>query len=244
MVEAEQSDAAGLVVASDAWHHGVVGIVAARLAERWHRAALVIAIDGTEGRGSGRSACGVHLLEALDECQDLLIGFGGHRQAVGFRVQAAVVDALRERFAAAVAKQMAGCDVRPRQEIDAEVSLGEVTVEMARALALLEPHGPGNPEPRFLARDVRVEGARMVGDPTRPHLKLRLRQDGRTLPAIAFGQGHLPLAAGDHVDLIFTPRLGSWQGVERLEVEVITLECRSPEVAAQPADRAMESAIP
>lgn len=244
LVEAGQNEAAGLVVAAEGWHHGVVGIVAARLAERWHRAALVIALDGGEGRGSGRSTAGVHLLDAVGACHDLLETFGGHRQAVGFRVRGDRIDGLRERFSAAVAAQTATRDMRPCLEIDAELSLAQVTTEMARALALCEPHGEGNPEPRFVTRGVRIDGSRMVGDPSRPHLKLRLRQDGRTLPAIAFGQGHLPLVTGDRVDLVFIPRLGTWRGVERLEIEVVAINGPLAEDGCQPTDSAVESAIP
>src|SRR5204862_264787 len=80
------------------------------------------------------------------------------------------------------------------------------------ARAALEPHGPGNPEPTLVARGVDVEGVRRVGDPARPHLRLRLRQDGRTLPAIGFGLGELPVRVGDRVDVVFRPRLARWQG--------------------------------
>src|SRR5204862_287904 len=84
-----------------------------------------------------------------------------------------------------------------------------------------EPHGPGNPEPTLVARGVDIEGVRRVGDPARPHLRLRLRQDGRTLPAIGLGLGGLPVRVGDRVDIVFRPRLARWQGTERLEAEVL-----------------------
>jgi len=212
-----------IVVARDGWHQGVVGIVAARLAERYHRPALVIALDGPLGRGSGRSVRGVDLHAAVNSCRQLLETFGGHRQAVGFSLRRERIEELAASFEAAVCRAVRPADLEPLLLLDAEVPLSAVTPTLAEALGALEPHGPGNPEPVFLARGVHVAAARTVGDPSRPHLRLRLTQDGRTVPAIAFGRGRLVLSAGDRIDVAFTPRLSHWQGVERLEVEVVDL---------------------
>lgn len=225
MVQEAMALAAGargpaVVVAGEGWHPGVVGIVAARLVDRFQKPALAIALDGDVGRGSGRSIRGVHLHAALSECGELLDGFGGHRQAVGFTVRRERVGLLGARLSASIERATTAGDREPVLEIDACIALAEITPRRAEALALLEPYGPGNPEPTLLARDVRVESARVVGDPTRPHLKLRLRQDGWTVPAIAFGLGHLPVRPGDRLDVVFTPRLSHWQGVQRLEIEV------------------------
>jgi len=242
-VEADQRDAPAFVVAGEGWHQGVVGIVAARLVDRFQRPALAVAVAGEEGRGSGRSPEGVHLLAALAACADVLERFGGHRQAAGFVVRAARLPELRRRFAAAVDRGQGAFRV-PRIDIDAELSLAAVTPRLAEALAALEPHGPGNPEPRFLARDVRIEGVRLVGDPARPHLRLRLRQDGRTLRAIGFGMGRRPVHTGDRLDVVFTPRLDRWQGVERLEVEVVALRAASAPGQVQPSEISAEALIP
>jgi single-stranded-DNA-specific exonuclease len=210
-------------VAGDGWHPGVVGIVAARLAERFHRPALVIALDGGIGRGSGRSVRDVPVHTALAECADVLEKFGGHRQAVGFTVRRDRIATLGGRFEAAVGRLVGPADLEPLLPIDAEVPLSAVTASLAASLATLEPHGAGNPEPALLARGVTVDGARSVGDPARSHLKLRLRQDGRTLPASGFGLGTVPVRTGDRLDVVFTPRLARWQGRERLELEVLDL---------------------
>ncbi len=233
-----------VVVAGEGWHPGVVGIVAARLVDRFHKPALAIALDGDLGRGSGRSIRGVHLHAALTECRELFEAFGGHRQAVGFTVRSERIGLLRARLCASIARATTPADLEPVLEIDACIPLAEVTPRRAEAIALLEPYGPGNPEPTLLARDVRVESVRVVGDPTRPHLKLRLRQDGWTVPAIAFGLGHLPVRPGDRLDVVFTPRLSQWQGVERLEIEIRDL--RGSEIENQPktAGLAAVSIIP
>lgn len=234
-----------IVVAGDGWHRGVVGIVAARLAERFHRPALVIALEGERGRGSGRGVRGVDLHAAMSECRELLDAFGGHRQAVGFEIRRDRVPPLAAAFEDAVARRASPADLEPVLALDAEVPLPAVTPALAAALQALEPHGPGNPEPVFLARGVSVASARIVGDPNRPHLRLRLTQDGRTVPAIAFGRGTLAIGAGDRIDVAFTPRLSSWQGVDRLEVEVVDLRaCGAATDRSEVPEKTAESAIP
>src|SRR5262249_43901520 len=155
----------GIVVAGDGWHPGVVGIVAARVAERHHRPTLVIALEGGLGRGSGRSAAGVDLYAALASCGDLLERLRGHPPAGGFALRRERVAALGVRFDAAVRAQSGGTRQEPTLEIDAEIRLGAVGAPLLEALHLLEPHGAGNPEPTLLARDVAVESVRVVGDP-------------------------------------------------------------------------------
>jgi single-stranded-DNA-specific exonuclease len=239
----DHREACTLVVAQDGWHAGVVGIVAARLAERFHRPAVVLALEGDVGRGSGRSVRDVHLLEALEPCRPFLDAFGGHRQAIGLTIRRDRIADLRRAFEASVRRRTRPADLEPRLEIDALVSLGAATPALATALAALEPHGPGNPEPRLLARGVDVEGVRLVGDPDRPHLKLRLRQDGRTLPAIGFGLGRLPVRAGDQLDMVFTPRLVRWQGAERLELEIVDVRRAGPESTVQLTENVAETLV-
>jgi len=221
--EAHEHARATTVVAGDGWHPGVVGIVAARLAERFHRPALVIALDGGLGRGSGRSVRSVDLHGSVARCADLLETFGGHRQAVGFTIRRERIPVLAARFDAAVATSTVAADREPIVEIDAEAPCGLAPPGFAEALRALEPHGAGNPEPTFLARSVDVEAVRVVGEPERPHLRVRLRQAGRTLPAIGFGMGALPVRPGQRVDVVFTPRRERWQGAERLELEILSL---------------------
>lgn len=174
----------------------------------------------------------------------MLATFGGHRQAVGFTVRRERVGELSARFEEAVGRMTTPADLEPLLEIDEEVPLALVTPALTEALGILEPHGAANPEPTLLARDVEVDGVRLVGDPGRPHLKLRLRQDARALPAIGFGLGRLPVQAGDRVDVVFTPRLARWQGVTRLELEVLDLRGRSALAPRQGIDNAGEFGVP
>jgi len=205
----------------------------------------VIALDGAIGRGSGRSVRGVDLHGAVSECRALLETFGGHRQAVGFSLRRERVEALAASFEGAIVRTVTPADTEPLLALDAEIMLSEVTPALAETLVALEPHGPGNPEPVFLARDVRVVSARSVGDPSRPHLRLRLSQDGRTVPAIAFGRGHHAITVGDRIDVAFTPRLSRWQGVDRLEVEVVDLHAGAEQMwPAQLSEKTQELRIP
>ncbi len=232
-----------VVVAREGWHPGVVGIVAARLAERLHRPALVIALEGATGRGSGRSVRGVHLHGALASCSALLEAFGGHRQAVGFTVRRERIGELAARFEQAIAAGTVPADLEPVLELDGEVPFAMLTPGLAESLAALEPHGPGNPEPALVVRGVEVEGVRRVGDPAHPHLRLRLRQDGRAVPAIGFRLGDLPVRAGDRLDVAVRPRLTRWQGTERFELEVLDARGGRPQ-AAQTAGNTGESGVP
>jgi single-stranded-DNA-specific exonuclease len=232
------------LVAREGWHPGVAGIVAARLCERFHRPAVVIALAGDVGRGSGRSVRGVDLHAALAECRDVLEAFGGHRQAIGLTVRREQVPVLAARFEASVRRISTPADLEPLLQVDAEVSLTAMTPALGVALAGLEPHGMGNPEPVFVARGVGVESVRMVGSTERLHLKLRLRQDGRTVPAIGFGLGHLPVNAGDVVDVVFTPRLSRWQGRDRLELEVGDVRLSAARNLPQHIEKTRTLAVP
>jgi single-stranded-DNA-specific exonuclease len=237
-------EACSIVVAAEGWHRGVVGIVAARLVERYHKPAIVIALDGEAGRGSGRSIRGVHLLEALADCGAILERFGGHRQAIGLSLRRERVGELAARFEEGVRRRVRPRDLEPLLEIDAEVPLGAVTPALARTLAALEPHGAGNPAPTLRASAVEVDGVRVVGDPARPHLKMRLRNDGRSIPAIGFGLGHLPVRTGQRLDVVFTPRVSQWQGQERLELEVIDIRGASSPATAQPLENVTDFDVP
>jgi single-stranded-DNA-specific exonuclease len=234
---------AALVVAGDGWHPGVAGIAAARLVERYRRPVVVLALDGALARGSGRSVPGVDLRGALAACAELFETFGGHAQAVGLTLRREQVGALRARLCEALGPGADACGP-PVLPIDAETSLRDVTADLAAHLAALEPHGPGNPEPVLLARDVEVQGVGLVGEPSRPHLKLRLRQDSRTVAAMGFGLGHLPVRVGERVDVAFTPRLSHWRGVERLRVEIVAVRCADARSTSQPTEFTDELAIP
>lgn len=177
----------GLVLASDGWHPGVIGIVASRMVERLHRPTVMIALDGAaEGKGSARSIPAFNLYEAIRDCSDHLVRFGGHRMAAGCAIRADRVDGFREAFNARARKVLREEDLVPEVRIDLEVELRHADHDLVRMLRHAGPFGAGNATPVFAARGVAVAEHRIVG---KGHLKMVLGAYGTTLDAIGFGMG-------------------------------------------------------
>ena len=217
-----------LVLFSPNWHPGVLGIVASRLADRFGRPAALIGVQGDEARGSARAAAGWHVTDALRECVDVLLRYGGHRAAAGFSLAPDRVEAFRDRFLALAARDLTEDALIPVLEADAEVSLDELDLAVADSLARLAPHGVGNRDPVLVARDVQVmQFPRLVG---KNHLKMRVRQSmrGRVVDTIGFKLGSwVPVLAGPaapKVDLAFVPERNDWNGRESLQLRVKDLQ--------------------
>jgi single-stranded-DNA-specific exonuclease len=218
----EQELPAALVLASRRWHVGVVGIAAARLVERFHRPAIVIAIDEKGiGKGSARTIAGFDLYQGLAACRDLVEAFGGHPSAAGVTVRESRLDEFRERFASVVAEWAAGAATVPTLHVDAEVQLSEVTTKLIQEIGAFHPFGAGNPEPTFAVKGLDVVDSRTVGD---KHLKMTVRQ-GRSVPfdSIGFGMKSLldrGIPARTQVDLAFIPELNHWNGYDRIQLRL------------------------
>lgn len=163
-----------MVFDGEGWHRGVVGIVASRVVEKTGRPALVVARDGEEAHGSGRSISALHLLDALESCRDLFTRFGGHAHAVGFALPSAQVAELKYRLNQFAQMKLTPDDLVPELSIDGELPLSEVTPDLLKDLAQLEPFGQGNPEPVFAALNVNLLlPPRVIKD---KHIKLRVKQ--------------------------------------------------------------------
>jgi len=178
----------GIVLASNAWHPGVIGIATAKLVERFHRPAALIAMEGEMGRGSLRSIPGIDVCSVLDQCQDLLVQYGGHEMAAGLSIARANIPAFRERFAARCGERLTDENRHPRLRIDGEVRPEEVDLGLAADLERLAPFGYGNPRPVFLIRRATLQGTpRVVG---RGHLKTAIQRNGApALDCIGFDLG-------------------------------------------------------
>lgn len=232
MVEAwpDLAERRSIVLASAEWHPGVIGIVASRLVERFSRPTILIALTGGTGKGSGRSPKIFHLYEGLNECADLLDGYGGHRQAAGLSMQADRVAALAERFETITHERLSVEDLVPMVEVDAELDLSLVDARTIAEVRRLEPYGQGNPEPVLLARGTEIASCRVVGGnpllAKAGHLKLVLRsaQGGRPLDAIGFGMGELPVRQGEHIDILYTPEINQWNGNASLQLRLRDLK--------------------
>ena len=205
----ERPDAWATVVADASWPAGIVGLAASRLVEDHGRPAVVIAIDGEEGKGSCRSISSVHIAEALDECDDLLLKHGGHAMAAGFSVAREKIPAFTERLDEVVRRRLGGIRPVPMLRVDAEIEPDALTARLALELASLEPCGAGNPRPHLLLRNVKVYGIRQVGADS-DHLRCKITVGRFTFDAMAFRRGEHVEAMTDagFVDAVVTVGAG------------------------------------
>ncbi|MFL5577487.1 MAG: single-stranded-DNA-specific exonuclease RecJ [Gemmatimonadaceae bacterium] len=213
----------GLVLAREGWHPGVIGIVASRVVEETGRPAVLIALDGDEGKGSGRSIPAFDLHGGLGECRHLLRRFGGHRSAAGVTIAADQVQAFAERFNQVARERLTAADLVPEMRIDLEIAIDDASADLESLLRHFEPFGMGNPSPVLVARGVRLVGApRLVGQ---DGLKLRLGTSRGELEAIGWGMGGraLELRDGSVVDVAFRLERDDWNGASRLVAKLADL---------------------
>ncbi|MCL4424894.1 MAG: single-stranded-DNA-specific exonuclease RecJ [Firmicutes bacterium] len=212
----------GLVLASHRWHPGVIGIVASRLVERFHRPTFLVALEKGSGKGSGRSISGFPLHEALAATGDLLQRYGGHEQAGGFSIDPANLAAFRERFGLFCRERLSPADLVPTLAVEEVLTLEAITLEVTADLGKMAPHGPGNPIPLFALAGMKVVQSRTVGKEDR-HLRLKLQEkSGRTVWVVGFGLGHLlsRFFPGQLVDVALQLERGIWNGEERVELHL------------------------
>jgi single-stranded-DNA-specific exonuclease len=192
---------AALVFAGEGWHRGVVGIVASRVVERFHRPAFVLGLENGMAQGSGRSIPIFHLLEALEAMPDLFGKFGGHRQAAGITMDAGRVEEFRARLRAYAGERLTPADFERELAIDAEIALEEIDDDSVADILKLAPFGFGNPAPTFAAR-----GIEMAAPPDivkEKHVFLKLKVNGRIIRAKAwnFADRAAGLVPGMHLDI-------------------------------------------
>jgi single-stranded-DNA-specific exonuclease len=210
-----------LVVAGEGWHRGVIGIVASKLVDAFHRPAVVLSIEGDVAHGSCRSIPSFDMLGGLDACASLLQRYGGHKAAAGLSLPAAQVKALRAKLNDHADERLGPDDLRPRLRVDGALGFGAVTERLAAQVASLAPFGPWNPRPVFTAT-----GADLVDGPRRlkeRHFKMALRHEGRVLRAIAWrGAERHPFleAHKGPVDIAFAIEQNHWNGETYLEVSL------------------------
>jgi single-stranded-DNA-specific exonuclease len=226
----EQFDAeedSALVLAGRGWHAGVIGLVAGRLAERYHRPVVLIALDqlGVKpGVGSARSPNGLNLHTALAACAEHLLGFGGHACAAGLKIQEGQVDAFRAAFCEYAASETGGGARSGEIRIDAEGPFCQLNIETVRQIESLSPFGCGNPRPVLCATGVRLaEPPKRIGASER-HLSLKLIQHQTTIRAVCFGGAEwcdeLANVAAP-LDIAYKPVINNYQGRQTVEVHLV-----------------------
>jgi single-stranded-DNA-specific exonuclease len=217
-----------LVVAGEGWHRGVIGIVASKLVDAFHRPAIVLSVDGEVAHGSCRSVPSFNMLGALESCADVMVTFGGHQQAAGLTMEASRIRELRARVNTHADGVLGPDDLRPRLWIDDEITFRSITGRVAAELAALAPFGAGNPSPVFRTSRVEiVDGPRRVKE---RHLKMAFKQDGRVMRGIAWRAGEREQFVTEHraaIDVAFSLEQDVWNGERSLQLSVA--DFRAPE---------------
>src|SRR5712691_8672684 len=214
-----------LVVAGDGWHRGVIGIVASKLVDAFHRPAIVLSVEDGVAQGSCRSIPGFDMLGALERCAHLLGRFGGHKQAAGLTLEAGRIREFRLAINDVADETLGPDDLMPRLRIDGDLTFRGITAGVASGVASLAPFGAGNPRPVFAARRVEiVDGPRLLKE---RHLKMALKQDGRVFRAVAWRAAERHEYLTEHraaLDVAFSLEQNQYNGETYVELTLSDLK--------------------
>ena len=216
-----------LVVSAEGWHSGVIGIVASRLVERYYRPVIIISKDKEIGKGSCRSISGFDMVQALTECQDILIKFGGHKQAAGLTIAVDHIPLLHQRLAAIAAATLTDEDYIPELKVDGYLPVQKINAELLEQMTVMAPHGLGNPAPLFAEQALAVADVRTLGQ-DKKHLKLRLHTGvavtAKDVIAWNMGPQAEEIRENPVVDFLFSPQYNEWQG--RKSIQLVAKDIR------------------
>jgi single-stranded-DNA-specific exonuclease len=216
------------VVFQPHWHKGVVGIVASRLIERHYKPTIVLTQNGDIVSGSARSVQGFNLYEALHACREHLLGYGGHFAAAGMTLNIDQLDAFKEAFEKAVAERITPEQMVPEIAINAELPLDQISMQFFQIIAQMEPFGPDNMRPIFIAKNVRDTGySKLVKE---AHISFNLTQGNNSVKGIGY---NMPdkisiVKSGQPFDVVFQLQLNEWQGTQSVQIQVMDLKSTSP----------------
>jgi single-stranded-DNA-specific exonuclease len=214
-----------LVVGGEGWHRGVIGIVASKLVDAFHRPAIVLSVDGDVAHGSCRSISRFDMLGALERCAHLLVRFGGHKQAAGLSLEAGRIREFRRAVNDVADETLGPDDLMPRLRVDADLTFRAITGDVAFGIASLAPFGAGNPRPVFAARRVEIiDGPRKLKE---RHLKMALKQDGRIFRAVAWRAAERNDYLTEHkaaLDVAFSLEQNQYNGETRTELTVADMK--------------------
>jgi len=214
------AEAPAIVVWGRDWHVGVIGIVASRITDKFTRPAAVIGVSGDTGKGSLRSIAGVNIYSALKECAPLLSAYGGHPMAAGITINPDKIESFREKLCEAVKRTAPPEAFTPGLRVEAEWPLYRVDLALAHELALLKPHGMGNPEPALLAKRVEVKWSREARKNT---LLMGLKERDAVMDAVGFDMGRLLPAPGERLDVVYVPVADEYGGKRRVKIKIKSL---------------------
>ena len=218
-----------LVVGGEGWHRGVIGIVASKLVDAFHRPAIVLSVDGDAAHGSCRSIPRFDMLAGLERCAHLFLRFGGHKQAAGLAMEAGRIKELRLAINAVADETLGPDDLMPRLRIDGDLTFRGITGGVAAGVAALAPFGAGNPRPVFAARGVEIiDGPRKLKE---RHLKMALKQEGRIFRAIAWRAAERHEFLAEHkgaLDVAFSLDQNQYNGETYVELTLADVRSSEP----------------
>jgi single-stranded-DNA-specific exonuclease len=211
------------VLCKEEWHKGVIGIVASRLLEKYYRPTIVLTKSGDVLAGSARSIPGFNIHDALEQCSDLLIGFGGHYFAAGMTLFPEQLSAFQNRFEEIAAATLSEDQLVPEILVDAVIELKDITPTFYNILRQMEPFGPENPHPVFCVRNVRNTGTRIVKE---DHVRFEVEQSGHSISGIGFGLAEKlqSLSSQAYLDIIFTLEENHFRDSISLQMKVIDFD--------------------
>lgn len=208
-----------IVLASEHWHHGVIGIVASKVTEKFFKPTILICLEGEEGKGSGRSIPGFDLHAALNDCTDVLEKYGGHEMAIGLSVSKTQFNDFQEKFER-IAEEKDVQAITQVIKIDCQITKKDFNEEVVKQIQLLEPFGEQNKQPIFIYKNLRIDSIRTLSDGK--HLKMNLKDGNTTINSIGFNLGHLSdeLLIGDKVDIVGTLEINSYNGIDTIQMNL------------------------
>lgn len=221
-IQVKEEDNKVLVLASENWNQGVIGIIASRLVDEFNRPAIVISKKDGIAKGSGRSIKGFHLYNVLELCQDILINFGGHKLAAGITIESNKIPEFKSMINEISQSFIKKDDLYPELKVDAQILLSDINFSLIKDINSLEPFGIGNPQPIFCSYKNIISDWRLVGG-KKEHLKLKIKGENRTLEGIGFKLskiGNQIFSKNKIVNLAFNVELNKWNGVENIQLNI------------------------
>lgn len=202
-----------LVIDSNDWNHGVIGIVSSRITEKYYKPSVMISIENDEGRGSARSISSFDIFDSMNKCKDLFNKFGGHKQAAGLSIPKENINEFRKRINEIANETLTKEDLLPVINVDTELNIEDITLDNVKELSLLEPFGMGNPSPIFLIKDAFISSIRKIGKEEN-HLKLIVNFEGESFDCVGFNLGYLydDLFSTDKIDIVGSLDINEFRG--------------------------------
>ncbi len=209
-----------LIASGSDYPPGIVGLVAGRLTDEFYRPSIVIKTSDSYSTGSCRSIPEFNIIQALNQCRNLLSHFGGHARAAGFTLPTKDLPQLEQQLSQMAATELEGIDLRPKLNIDTQTTLYQLGGATYQAIQELAPFGQGNPLPIFLSRSVEVAECQAMGN-NGEHLRLKLKQNGATWDAVAFRMGNCSTEVHSTIDIVYNLKLEKWHGQETLRLNIL-----------------------